>query len=82
MLCCVQGEPFVVEAGSLSFSVTVYLIVAVLCLGVLMLKRSVPRLGLGELGGPLGVKWISAIFFVFLWLVYVILSSLQVKNYI
>jgi len=77
-----KGEKFIVKAGTLGFSVTVYLIVAVVCLGVLMMKRSIPKFGLGELGGPTLIKWGTAIFLICLWLLYIILSSLQVKGII
>lgn len=81
-LCVKQGENFVVQAGSLGFSVTVYLIVAVLCLCVLMIKRSSTVLGKGELGGPVVVKYTAAFILICLWLTYIILSSLQVKEII
>ena len=45
---------FVVPAGDLGYSVTVFCVCAVLCLGTLTLRRSV--LG-GELGGP---SWAAA----------------------
>uniref|UniRef100_A0A0D3J593 Sodium/calcium exchanger membrane region domain-containing protein n=2 Tax=Emiliania huxleyi TaxID=2903 RepID=A0A0D3J593_EMIH1 len=49
-----KGGGFVVPAGDLGYSVTVFCVCAVLCLGMLTLRRSV--LG-GELGGP---SWAAA----------------------
>merc|ERR1719375_894651 len=63
---------FIVRSGDLGFSVTVFTIVAIVCLATLMLRRSV--IGY-ELGGPKGSKIASSIFFVCLWFVYVGLSS-------
>ena len=77
-----KGGVFTVQAGSLAFSVTVYTIVSVLCLALLAARRRLPLFGQAELGGPSGPKWICAIFLVALWLLYVILSSLQAVGYI
>jgi len=72
-----KGAEFKVEAGSLGFSVTVYTCCAILTIGVLMLRRYVGAFGKSELGGPTATKYISALFLVFLWIMYVVLSSLQ-----
>ncbi|XP_070581172.1 sodium/calcium exchanger 2-like isoform X2 [Ptychodera flava] len=77
-----KGLPFEVKAGSLSFSVLIYGVCAVLCIGLLMLRRFVPALGKAELGGPTIPKYISAIFLVFLWFFYITMSSCQTKGYI
>ncbi|KAJ8341084.1 hypothetical protein SKAU_G00333750 [Synaphobranchus kaupii] len=47
-----QGKPFVVQAGSLAFSVTLYTILAFLAVSVLLYRRRA-HIG-GELGGPRG----------------------------
>eukprot|EP00929_Paragymnodinium_shiwhaense_P123682 TRINITY_DN9781_c0_g1_i10.p1 TRINITY_DN9781_c0_g1~~TRINITY_DN9781_c0_g1_i10.p1 ORF type:complete len:530 (+),score=162.40 TRINITY_DN9781_c0_g1_i10:256-1845(+) len=63
---------FVVMAGDLTFSVVVFIIAALLCLGVLIYRRK--AFGC-ELGGPAGAKLNTSIFFVLLWLYYVSLAS-------
>lgn len=49
----IRGDPFVVCAGELSFSVMIFTICAISCLGILIVRRYV--IG-GELGGPSGAK--------------------------
>ena len=61
-------------AGSLGYSVSVFCGCAVVCLGTIFLRRAV--LGF-ELGGPSGVATITAVFFVLLWGVYLLLSILR-----
>jgi len=63
---------FIVKSGDLGFSVTVFTLVAIVCLGTLLLRRRVVGY---ELGGHKGMKIASSIFFVMLWFVYVGLSS-------
>ncbi|KAK7113072.1 sodium/calcium exchanger 1-like [Littorina saxatilis] len=72
-----KGTTFEVQAGSLSFSVVLYVLCAVLALSFLMVRRYVPFLGKAELGGPAGGKWFTFCFFISLWLLYIILSSMQ-----
>ena len=62
------------KAGALSFSVVVFLAVAIVCFIVLIARRCI--LG-GELGGNMTTKYASGIFLFILWLVYVVLSTLQ-----
>jgi len=64
----------VVEAGDLGTSVSIFCGTAVICIATLYLRRVF--LG-GELGGPAGPKWATAIFFVCLWLIYILLSALM-----
>jgi len=61
----------VVPAGDLSFSVLVFSVCAVLCIATLGLRR---KLYDAELGGK--ARWPTAIFFVTLWVIYVVLSSM------
>ena len=63
---------FAVPAGDLGFSVAVFCVAASTCLGTLLVRRCTVG---GELGGPAVPKYGSALFFVFLWVVYVALSS-------
>ena len=62
---------FVVPAGDLGYSVQIFLAVASLCFGTLIARR---RLLGAELGGPPVSRWLSAIFFVGLWGMYITLS--------
>jgi solute carrier family 8 (sodium/calcium exchanger) len=59
---------FVVVAGNLGMSVGVFCVCAILCLGTLVLRRK--HLG-GELGGDKKWAYATAVFFTFLWLVYI-----------
>lgn len=70
-----KGEPFKVKAGSLGFSVVVFCVAAILAISVMMLRRS-KKVG-GELGGAKAFKLPTSLFFTFLWMIYIILSSLQ-----
>ena len=64
----------------MAFSVTLFCTTAVLAMAVMMLRR-MPAIG-GELGGPRGYKYATTILFVFLWLFYVFMSSLEAYGYI
>jgi solute carrier family 8 (sodium/calcium exchanger) len=70
-----QGLTFNVPVGSLGFSVTVFCVEALLAIAILMARRS-PSVG-GELGGPKKIKTVTAGIFVFFWVFYVFLSSLE-----
>jgi solute carrier family 8 (sodium/calcium exchanger) len=65
---------YYVPAGSLGFSVVVFIICAVLCIICLLVRRW--KVG-GELGGEKNGRTLSLIFLVFLWFVYIIMSVLQ-----
>merc|ERR1711994_121070 len=73
---------FVVQAGTLSFSVIVYTCCAIAAVALLMARRFLPIFGQAELGGPKLTKSLSAAFFLFLWLLYIVLSILQCYGYI
>ncbi|KAM6960982.1 sodium/calcium exchanger 3 [Aplochiton taeniatus] len=70
-----QGKPFVVEAGSLAFSVTLFTIMAFLAVSVLLYRRRA-HIG-GELGGPRGHRLATSAFFFSLWFLYILFSSLE-----
>jgi solute carrier family 8 (sodium/calcium exchanger) len=72
-----DGEDYNVPAGSLAFSVTVFAALACVALLILLIRRKTVG---GELGGP--GKWIVAAIFVSMWLLYVILVSLEVEGHI
>mmetsp|Transcript_15436 Transcript_15436/g.27048 ORF Transcript_15436/g.27048 Transcript_15436/m.27048 type:complete len:833 (-) Transcript_15436:169-2667(-) len=67
------GGKFVVIGGSLGFSVIVFCCCAVSCISVFVIRRYTPSIG-GELGGPKGPKYLSSVFFVTLWFIYVGMS--------
>jgi len=68
---------FEVKAGALSFSVVLYTICAILAISLIMARRFIPLFGSAELGGTKWAKYASSGFLIFLWLAYVLLSSLQ-----
>lgn len=72
-----QGQDFEVQAGSLTFSIIIFTIAELTCLAILVLRRYIPALGRGELGGPAVPKYLTAAFLAFLWIAYITLSSLQ-----
>merc|ERR1712167_341631 len=68
---------FVVPAGALGFSVLVFTAFALMGLGILVARRRV--LGY-ELGGNKKTSHITAAFFVFMWLMYILLSILKING--
>ncbi|XP_026195172.1 sodium/calcium exchanger 3 isoform X3 [Anabas testudineus] len=70
-----KGKPFVVEAGSLAFSVTLFTILAFLAISVLLYRRRA-HIG-GELGGPRGHRLATSAFLFSLWFLYILFSSLE-----
>lgn len=73
-------EPLHIEnAAGLSFSLLVFFSTSIGCIGVLVLRR----LTLGaELGGPRFWAWVTCIYLMLLWLIFLVLSSLQVSGII
>ncbi|XP_065321359.1 sodium/calcium exchanger 3-like [Gordionus sp. m RMFG-2023] len=69
-----KGTLFMVDPGSLAFSVTIYCVLAVVAIAVLMVKRSITK---GELGGPMMCKVITGCIFFTFWLIYLVLASLE-----
>jgi solute carrier family 8 (sodium/calcium exchanger) len=65
---------YYVPAGSLGFSVVVFIVVAVLCIICLLGRRYYVG---GELGGSQLGRASTALFLTLLWLLYVIISTLQ-----
>lgn len=65
---------FVVISGSLGFSVIIFCICAMLCLGTLYYRRVTYDC---ELGGPAGPAKKHAMFFVGLWFFYIVMSILS-----
>jgi len=75
----VRGLEYKVKAGGIAFSVIVFCACAIICIAVFFVRRF--YFG-GELGGPTRMKQFSAALFLFLWLIYVVLSSLRSENVI
>ncbi|CAN8003002.1 unnamed protein product [Ixodes hexagonus] len=73
----VKGGVFAVPSGYLGFSVGIYCAVSTSCIALLMIRRSLNFFGKGELGGPRIPAAASAAFLVFLWVLYIVLSSLK-----
>ena len=71
----IYGTKFIVRPGSLAFSVTIYCVFALIAIFLMVLRRR-PFCG-GELGGPHKLKVVTSIVFVSLWVMYVLLSSLE-----
>ncbi|XP_011066109.1 PREDICTED: sodium/calcium exchanger 2 isoform X3 [Acromyrmex echinatior] len=70
-----HSEPFLVEPGNLAFSVTLFCSEACFVIVVLLVRR-VKSIG-GELGGPFIPKLITSVFLFSLWLLYLIMSTLE-----
>ena len=70
-----RGVKFIVPAGNLGFSVVIFCVTAVTAIAVMMLRRN-KRVG-GELGGAKSYKLPTSLFFCFLWIFYIVMSSLQ-----
>ncbi|PIA61351.1 hypothetical protein AQUCO_00300711v1 [Aquilegia coerulea] len=73
-------EPLRIEnADGLSFSLLIFFLTSIGCISVLVLRR----LTIGaELGGPRIWAWITSVYFMSLWIVFVVLSSLKVSDII
>uniref|UniRef100_A0A3B3BNR2 Solute carrier family 8 member 4b n=1 Tax=Oryzias melastigma TaxID=30732 RepID=A0A3B3BNR2_ORYME len=71
-----KGKPFKVDPGNLAFSVTLFTILAVVCVLTLLYRRRASVAG-GELGGPRTCKLITSLMFISLWLIYILLASLE-----
>ncbi|KHJ75036.1 Sodium/calcium exchanger protein [Oesophagostomum dentatum] len=71
-----NGTQFNVNAGSLAFSVTMFIIGSVVCIAVLQFRRYSKKID-GELGGPVGLKYICSVIFVLVWISYLTLSALE-----
>ncbi|XP_020201900.1 magnesium/proton exchanger [Cajanus cajan] len=73
-------EPLRIQnAGGLSFSLIVFFSTSVGCISVLVLRRIIFG---AELGGPRLWAWITCAFFMLLWIIFIVLSSLKVSGFI
>ncbi|XP_076313890.1 sodium/calcium exchanger 1-like [Tachypleus tridentatus] len=71
----IKGTSFLVNPGSLAFSVTLFCVCAFLTALTLMLRRH--RAVGGELGGTKKYKLPTTLFFIGLWLLYILMSILE-----
>ncbi|KAK5848509.1 hypothetical protein PBY51_006117 [Eleginops maclovinus] len=71
-----RGKVFKVDPGNLAFSVTLFTIMAVICVLILLYRRRASVAG-GELGGPRTCKMITSLLFASMWLIYILLASLE-----
>uniref|UniRef100_A0A7C9EGF0 Sodium/calcium exchanger membrane region domain-containing protein n=1 Tax=Opuntia streptacantha TaxID=393608 RepID=A0A7C9EGF0_OPUST len=67
------------DAGELSFSLLMFLATSAGCIAVLVIRRLVFG---AELGGPRVWAWVTSVYFMLLWLIFVILSSIKVSGFI
>ncbi|CAO2144994.1 unnamed protein product [Urochloa humidicola] len=76
----VYQEPLYIDnAAGLSFSLLVFFATSFGCVTVLVLRRII--IG-AELGGPRLWAWITSVYFMILWVVFVVFSSLRVSGII
>lgn len=71
-----KNKVFRVNPGSLAFSVTLYTVMALVCVLVLLYRRR-PSVSGGELGGPRTAKLLTLFLFISIWFTYILLSSLE-----
>ncbi|XP_044040459.1 solute carrier family 8 member 4b isoform X2 [Siniperca chuatsi] len=71
-----KGKPFLVDPGNLAFSVTLFTILALVSVVTLLYRRRATVAG-GELGGPRTCKVLTSLLFILLWLIYILLASLE-----
>ncbi|KAF8672934.1 hypothetical protein HU200_049128 [Digitaria exilis] len=76
----VYQEPlYIANAAGLSFSLLVFFATSLGCITVLVFRRIV--LG-AELGGPRLWAWVTSVYFMVLWVIFVVFSSLRVSGII
>lgn len=74
----IKGEPFRVDPGNLAFAVMLFLVLALVAIGMLMVRRFLRIHGQrGELGGWAPARYVSAALFIGLWIFYLAVSSLE-----
>uniref|UniRef100_A0A0E0RBS0 Sodium/calcium exchanger membrane region domain-containing protein n=1 Tax=Oryza rufipogon TaxID=4529 RepID=A0A0E0RBS0_ORYRU len=74
-----QKPLYIDNAAGLSFSLLVFFATSFGCITVLVLRRVI--LG-AELGGPRMWAWATSVYFMILWVVFVVLSSLKISGVI
>ncbi|XP_076268722.1 sodium/calcium exchanger 3 isoform X2 [Rhynchophorus ferrugineus] len=71
----IHGKTFNVNPGNLAFSVTIFCTEAVLVIIILLMRRS--KVVGGELGGPQCLKYLTSAGFFSLWIIYLLMSTLE-----
>merc|ERR1711865_766817 len=74
-----EAGGYAMIAGSLGFSVILFCICAIVCISGLYIRRAMFGY---ELGGDAFPRKATGAFFIFLWMVYVVVSSLEVEGHI
>lgn len=59
----------------MAFSLTLFLTLACIAFAILLARRN-KRIG-GELGGPVGIKYVSTAVLILLWVTYIVASTLE-----
>ncbi|XP_043208398.1 sodium/calcium exchanger 2-like [Amphibalanus amphitrite] len=77
-----EDGTFKVERGALAFSVAMYTGCAIVCVSLLVARRYLKVFGNGELGGPTVPRYASGIFVFMLWILYLVMSSLQAYGHL
>jgi solute carrier family 8 (sodium/calcium exchanger) len=75
-----HGRAFEVEPGNLAFSVTLFCSEAAIAIIILLIRRN-KSIG-GELGGPPLIKYITGTALMSLWIIYLVMSSLEAYHVI
>lgn len=70
-----NGTEFLVNPGSLGFSVTIFCFFAFIAISLMMFRRF-SFIG-AELGGPMAARYVTSFIFFGLWFSYVVLSTLE-----
>jgi solute carrier family 8 (sodium/calcium exchanger) len=76
-----NGTIFRVQAGSLAGSLAVFLIGSVICITILAIRRKHQKIR-AELGGPTSTKYLTALVFVMIWVLFVIYNVLDAYCFI
>lgn len=72
-----ENNGYYIAAGSLGFSVVVFTVLAITCIITIIARRYVVG---GELGGSKNGRMYSCIFLCSLWVLYIVLSTLQMND--
>ncbi|XP_059147514.1 sodium/calcium exchanger 2-like [Physella acuta] len=78
----VKGKEFTHPTGAVGLSVTVFTVCAVFTVLLLVVRRYMTIFGKAELGGPKTPKYLTCLLVSVVWVVYVMVSSLQAQGFI
>lgn len=71
-----ENTGYYIEAGSLGYSVVVFTVLAITCIILIVARRFVVG---GELGGSKNGRTLSCLFLIFLWILYIVLSTIKMN---